>query len=497
MNVTHATETAATGTGGAAAIPPTRNEHLKWIFSLLCAAVILAVCVVAGLSRPACWFFSLTVLAICLWGFSLLPDGLVAVMLPMGYILSGVGTPAQVLSPWTKPMGWMILGGLMTGLVLQHTGLARRIALWALHVTGSSFRRLLWGILLAGFIIAPLMPTSTGKCILLGIICIGICDAMGFKARSREASTLLMAGYLAVAGPRMGLYTGAGEVTLNLQMLATAGVHVSWLEYFLQNFAPSVVYSVLSIVVLRLVMRPKSTVDARVWVEEQYAGLGPMSLREKKALALFAVLAVLMMTDKWHGINIGWIMMVVGFVGFLPGFDLVDGKKFATLKPDLRAVHRGLHVHRRGGPGHGHGQEHRPGSAAPAAGQGRAGHGHRLLPLRGGAQLPAHAGGRRKHLHRAAGGNRQGPGHQSPGPGLRLHARPGPVRAALRIRGLSVHVLHGLHQLQGHGHGLRLAGAYGADRAHPRLLSLLEAHRRGLSPPHGAYPSFTRQQTQT
>lgn len=331
MNVTHATETAATGTGGAAAIPPTRNEHLKWIFSLLCAAVILTVCVVAGLPRPACWFFSLTVLAICLWGFSLLPDGLVAVMLPMGYILSGVGTPAQVLSPWTKPMGWMILGGLMTGLVLQHTGLARRIALWALHVTGSSFRRLLWGILLAGFIIAPLMPTSTGKCILLGIICIGICDAMGFKARSREASTLLMAGYLAVAGPRMGLYTGAGEVTLNLQMLATAGVHVSWLEYFLQNFAPSVVYSVLSIVVLRLVMRPRSTVDARVWVEEQYAGLGPMSLREKKALALFAVLAVLMMTDKWHGINIGWIMMVVGFVGFLPGFDLVDGKKFATL----------------------------------------------------------------------------------------------------------------------------------------------------------------------
>lgn len=104
MNVTHATETAATGTGGAAAIPPTRNEHLKWIFSLLCAAVILAVCVVAGLSRPACWFFSLTVLAICLWGFSLLPDGLVAVMLPMGYILSGVGTPRRCFhrgpSPW-------------------------------------------------------------------------------------------------------------------------------------------------------------------------------------------------------------------------------------------------------------------------------------------------------------------------------------------------------------------------------------------------------------
>ena len=313
-----------------------RGEYLKWAFSLACTVAVLALSRGIGLSGPGSWYFALTVLAVCLWGFNVLPEGLVAVMLPIGYILTGVGKPGQILAPWTQPMGWMILGGLMTGLMLTHTGLARRIALWALHVTGSSFRRLLWGILLAGFIITPLMPTSTGKCILLGIICIGLCDAMGFAPKSREASIVLMAGYLAVAGPRLGFYTGSGEVTLNMQMAATAGMHVTWFDYFVHNFAPCLVYSIVGILVLRLVMRPRSTVDAKAWVEKQYAELGPVSRKEKKAIVLFVLLAVLMMTDKYHGINIGWIMMMVGFAGFLPGLDLVDGKKFSSL--NLTAV---------------------------------------------------------------------------------------------------------------------------------------------------------------
>lgn len=310
---------------------PAWKKYWPWFFSLVCAFLVLVCCKAGGLAPNASNFLAVTVLAICIWGFSLLADGLVAVMLPMAYILLGVGTPAQMLSSWTKSMGWLILGGLMTGLVLQQTGLAHRIAIWSLHVTGSSFRRLIWGLLLAGFFIAPLMPTSVGKTIIFGIICIGICEALDIKPFTREASTLFMAGYLAVAGPRLGFLTGSGEIALNVQMLANTGTQISYLEYFVQNFVPCVVYSVLSVLLLLVVMRPRSTKDARQWVEKKYAELGPMSLKEKKASVLFLLLIILMMTDKWHGINIAWIMMVIGFVGFLPGFDLVESKKFSSL----------------------------------------------------------------------------------------------------------------------------------------------------------------------
>lgn len=313
-----------------------RTQAYQWLASLLIAAATYAAASAGGLSGPASWFFTLTLMAVCLWGFGLMNDGLVAVMLPISYILTGVGNPKQILAPWTQPMGWLILGGLMTGLVLMHTGLARRIALWSLHVTRGSFVRVLWGILLAGFIIAPLMPTAVGKSIIISIICIGICDSLGFKAKSREASTVLMAGCLAVLGPRMGYYTGSGEVTLNMEMLATAGFKVTWFDFLFYNYVPSIIYSVVGMLVLLVVMRPRGGEDTQGYVEEQYASLGPMSLREKKASMLFVVLTLLMMTDKYHGINVAWIMMAVGFAGFLPGIDLVDSKKFETL--NLTAV---------------------------------------------------------------------------------------------------------------------------------------------------------------
>lgn len=309
-----------------------RSEYIKWGSSLLLCATTYFILHTNGLSSPACWFFTITLMAICLWGFDLLNDGLVAVMLPIGYILTGVGTPKQMLASWTAPMGWLVLGGLMTGLVLMHTGLARRIALWSLHVTGGSFVRLLWGVLLAGIVIAPLMPTALGKGILLSVICIGICEALGFKVQSREASCVLMAGYIAASAPRLGLYTGGGEITLGLQLLESAGVHLSWFEYLGQSYLPNLVYCGLSLAVLLLVMRPKTAANAKEYVESQYAAMGPMSLREKKATCLFILLTILMMTDKYHGINIGWIMMLIGFAGFLPGIDLVDNKKFDTLK---------------------------------------------------------------------------------------------------------------------------------------------------------------------
>lgn len=313
-----------------------KSQRAQWIATLAIGTATYAASYMGGFSQPACWFLTVTLLAICMWGFALLNDGLVAVMLPIGYILTGVGSPKQMLSSWTQPMGWLILGGLMTGLVLMHTGLARRIALWSLHVTSGSFVRVLWGILLAGFIIAPLMPTAIGKSILISIICIGICDSLGFKARSREASTILMAGCLAVLGPRMGYYTGAGEITLNMEMLAMAGFKITWFDFLLYNYIPSIIYSVVGMLILLAVMRPKSAANTQAYVEEQYAKLGPISWRETKASMLFVVLTILMMTDKYHGINVAWIMMAVGLAGMLPIFGLVDSKKFESL--NLTAV---------------------------------------------------------------------------------------------------------------------------------------------------------------
>jgi len=305
---------------------------IKWGTTILAPSMIILACFYGGLSKEVAYFLGLTACAVCMWATGVMPSNLVAMMLPVSYILVGVGTPHDMLVSWTAPMGWLVLGGLLTGLVLSHTGLAKRIALWSLHKTSGSMFTLLCGLLLVGFIIAPLLPTALGKGILMSVICIGICDAAKYAPKSREASVIMLAGFLASTAPRMGLYTGGGDVTLALELMKSTGVALTWGDYFIQNYVPNIVYCVCSMLLLLPVLRPKQNINTRSYVESQYRQIGTISTIEKRAVCLFIILTALMMTDKYHGINAGWTIMLIGFISFIPGLGLVDKKQLETLK---------------------------------------------------------------------------------------------------------------------------------------------------------------------
>jgi anion transporter len=285
-----------------------------------------------GLPAATSWYLCLTICAICLWATDLIPGSMVAMMLPVAYILAGVGSPAVILKSWTTPMGWFAIGGLVMGLVLNHTGLARRIALWSLLRTRGSFVLLLWGLLAVGVLITPFLPSVLSKGILMMIICMGICDAAGFKPQSRQATTVMLTGVMSIASPRLGFYTGSGDITLPLEIMNSLGATVTWSGYFIQNFIPSLVYGIAVVALIILVMRPRTDANLKDYVRKEYNTLGPVSAAEKKAFALFLVLVLLLLTDGIHGISPGWIMLTLAFLSFLPGLGIVDRKQFDAMK---------------------------------------------------------------------------------------------------------------------------------------------------------------------
>jgi anion transporter len=285
-----------------------------------------------GLPVATSWYLCLTICAICLWATDLMPGNMVAMMLPVAYILAGVGSPAVILKSWTTPMGWLIIGGLVMGLILNHTGLARRIALWSLLRARGSFILLLWGLLMVGVLMTPLVPSAISKGILMMIICTGICDAAGFKPQSRQAATVMLVGVMSVGSPRLGFYTGSGDITLPLEIMNSLGATVTWGGYFIRNFIPSLVYSAAVVALIILVMRPRTDANLKDYVRKEYSALGPVSAAEKKAFALFFALVLLLLTDNIHGISPGWIMMVLAFLSFIPGLGIVDRKQFDAMK---------------------------------------------------------------------------------------------------------------------------------------------------------------------
>ena len=294
----------------------------RWMFCGAGLAAILCLAFVWGWSYGVTAFAAVTALAICLWISDAIPGTIVAMLLPVAYIFLEVGTPAQILSPWTTSMCWLVLGGVVISKMMERSGVSRRMALWAIKGSGASLKRLLWGIILAGFLIAPFVPTAMGKAALFVVILGGICTTLEFKPGSREAACIFLCGILALAEPKFLFFTSSVDSALLINTVARSGMSISFMEYFVANAVPGLVYTVLCVLLLGLLV-PKSGRDLKAFVEEEYAKLGPVSAEEKKAFLLLGLVALAMVTDSWHHKDIGWVMMAAAGLCFMPGFRLL------------------------------------------------------------------------------------------------------------------------------------------------------------------------------
>ena len=304
---------------------------------IFCALIVSAVAVAAlagGWNTSATAFAIITVCAVLLWIIEVLPGTLVAMILPVAYILAGAGTPAQVLSPWTDSMCWLVLGGVVISRMMEKSGVSRRMALWALSRSGSSLRRLFPGIMLAGFLIAPFVPTVMGKAALFVVILGGICRTLNLKPGSRESSCIFLCGLLALAEPKFIFFTSSVDSALLLNAAARSGMTISWLEYFRANAVPGMLYSLCCLLLLCLFV-PKGGRDFHAFVSAEYKRLGPLGTDEKKAFLLLALTALAMVTDSLHGVDIGWLMMLVAGLCFLPGIRLLDQRDLRALPLDM------------------------------------------------------------------------------------------------------------------------------------------------------------------
>ncbi len=297
----------------------------KWGLVVVLPAVIWWVAGTSGIPAAQVNFYTVTFIALLLWAMNLVPDVLPAIALPVAYILSGVGTAKQMMESWASPLGWLMLGSLIIGGAMMRSGLGKRIALWAMHITGGSFHRLLWGILAAGIIIAPFSPSPLGKASILVVVCVGICEALGLKKHSAEAASVMLAGYVAVSAPRGAFLSAASDVILYTGLISkVTGEPITWGMYFVHNFVPVLVYSVLSLLAVIFVLRPKAKLGAKEYVEQEYAALPRFGRSEFKVTVFLALMILIFVTESFHKLNAGWLLLLLGCATALPGIRLTN-----------------------------------------------------------------------------------------------------------------------------------------------------------------------------
>lgn len=277
-------------------------------------------------------FLTFTLFAILVWALEVLPSVQAAILLPILYVVCDIAPSSLVFSPWATFLPWVGLAGIMYGNILGRTGLAKRIALFCVKVMGGSFTAITIGLMIAGLILAFLVPAMMARTVIFYAVTCGFADALDIDKRSRMSSAILMAGFFAVTSPALMILSGNEVNLLGVNVINADSEVVTWGAFFLHNAPIVVIYCFMSIVMAHFIkgkekLPAKEVVSAMV--ADKLKEMGKFKLSEFKVLIL---LLIGVCAFIFAGPKIGpWLFVLTALIAFLPGFSLIDASELGKL----------------------------------------------------------------------------------------------------------------------------------------------------------------------
>jgi len=197
---------------------------------------------------------------------------------------------------------WALVGGaLFLAAAMTRTGLDRRIALLVLSKVGAKTNRILIGVIMVGFLLSFVVPSTTARVSCMVPIVMGIIVAFGVPLKSRFAGMLMIAVAQADSLWNVGIKTAAAQNMVAVSFIEKQlGVNISWLDWFIAAAPFSAIMSAVLYFVLMKMMPPeKQEIEGgKAIVVKALEELGPMRANEKKLLAISLVLLFFWATEK-------------------------------------------------------------------------------------------------------------------------------------------------------------------------------------------------------
>lgn len=259
------------------AIRKTNPKTLIMWICVIAAPIIVMLIPTQGVFTPQLRTFSaITLTAILLFAFNILPNFVVAVALPVSYMLLNVAEPNIAFAAWFSNIPWMFMGGFLLANVLERIGLLNRVAFWSIIKTGGTYSGILWGLAIAGIILNLIAP---GKAYVpMAALSFGICKALNFE-KSRESAGIMMGGFFASWFPTFFLYNPTFAIMPSLGK-EVAPVQITWLQYFINNI-PFVLWLAVCIFMVIKLCKPKNRLILRIMPFRSTQNLEKYPLKKK------------------------------------------------------------------------------------------------------------------------------------------------------------------------------------------------------------------------
>lgn len=298
---------------------------MKWLATILLPLGIQ--CIPAGetFTVPMREFLVSTIFVIFLAAFELLPNMLVGLLLPVAYVITGTVPTQTALGIWSGNfMMFMIVGGMIFANALDESGLLNSIVLWAGTKCRSSLLKLLMALMVAGLVV--MLVSFTNGWMVTIVLCYGVVKALRLENTNEGILIMIVAQIVSTAALNfiyspvtVGLWGGGVQMVVK-------DFDMTWWTLTVYNLPFIVMQFIIVLVFYRLYRPAKVLKGGAQYFEEEYAKLGKLTGREKKAIILTVLLFAYIIAQPWHKLDINYGFIIIPMLFFLPGIDVATKK---------------------------------------------------------------------------------------------------------------------------------------------------------------------------
>ena len=309
------------------------NSETKRFLYLLIAVAVAAVTYFLPVGMAESGRRALTVTVFVIVMFILEPvhlgvTGLIGCWL--FWVWAGVA-PAKAFSGFHSDTPWYILCVLLLGVMVESTGLAKRIAYNLICRLGTSYRSILAGMMVLNFLLTFIIPSGMAKALILCTISIGLIQSYGLARESNIGRGLMLAMTYQAGLFDKVIMAGAASILARGLIESTGKVHVSY-GLWLAAYLPITLLTIAASwwIILRLFPPEQKTLEGgQEFCRAELAKMGSMSTREIRGSVILALATIMWATDHWHGISPSIVGIGAGLLVCMPVIGAMKREDFA------------------------------------------------------------------------------------------------------------------------------------------------------------------------
>jgi sodium-dependent dicarboxylate transporter 2/3/5 len=285
-----------------------------------------------GLASAAVWFapigidpraqhaLAIGVFMIVCWMTQVLDLGVSGILGCFLFWMFGLAKFEVAFSGFADTSTWFLFGAVCFGLMGGKSGLARRLAFGVMRRVGHSYPRLLFGLIIANFLLTVIVPSGIARVVLMAAIAMGLVEAFGVGKGSHIARGMfVILVYQATIFDKM-VIAGASSITAQRAIHDFGQVDVLWSQWALAYLPCDIIVMIIAWRIA-LWMYPPETASlpgGPDYLDRQIKAMGKWSPLEIRAALLMAIAVGLWTTDFLHHIPAPMIGLGVGLAAILP-----------------------------------------------------------------------------------------------------------------------------------------------------------------------------------